>query len=230
MVRADLACRLDPTPVGEPDVHHDDVRSRAVSFIDGLSDRRGFRGHVDVVLGCKHRPDPVAHDLVIIDEHHPERRTLRLGHRGMLARVGSSERRFGAVRLGRAQCISRTHDRVGDAFEEVLECRFCHPREKRAIDHPADRAERRNVSSAHRELRAPGSDGCDLEIGVERWEEVRTRGRRPSQGKHELGSDANGSSELDGDPSPNADGVAETDVGEEPVPSMVGSLGQPRKP
>ena len=102
MLRADLARRLDPAPIGEPDVHHDDVRSRAVGFIDGLPDRRGLRGHVDVVLGCKHRSDPVAHDLVIIDEHHPERRTLRLGHRRDVSpgRFRRAQVRRGAARQG----------------------------------------------------------------------------------------------------------------------------------
>ena len=75
MLRADLARGLDPAPVGESDVHHDEASGlRAVGLIDRLSNRRGLCSHVDVVLGRKHRSDPVAHDLVVVDEHDPERR------------------------------------------------------------------------------------------------------------------------------------------------------------
>ncbi len=72
MLRRDLRCGLDPAPIGEPDVHHHDIRSRSVGLIDGLPEGAGLSRHVDVFLGSEHRPDPVPHDLVVVHEHDSE--------------------------------------------------------------------------------------------------------------------------------------------------------------
>jgi len=59
MVRADLAGRFDPAPVREPDVHHHDIRSCAIRFVDGLADRVGLHRDVDVFLSLRIRRIPL---------------------------------------------------------------------------------------------------------------------------------------------------------------------------
>ena len=64
----DLAGRLDPAPVGEPDVHHDDVGTRPVGLVDRLANGAGLGRHDDVVGRLEKRPNSAAHDLVVVDQ------------------------------------------------------------------------------------------------------------------------------------------------------------------
>ena len=81
MLRADLARGLDPAPIGQANVHHDDVGPGPVGLVDRLADRAGLGGDVDVLLRLKHRPDAVSDDLMVIDQHHAKGRLLLRGHR-----------------------------------------------------------------------------------------------------------------------------------------------------
>src|SRR6476620_1651570 len=103
MMRADLSGRLDPAPVGEPDVHHDHIRLGPVGLVDRLLDRSCLGGYVDVVFRCKHRSDAVSHYLVVVNQHHPEGWTLRLGHHAMLARASGTDRYPLVPRAGAAR-------------------------------------------------------------------------------------------------------------------------------
>src|SRR6266545_3149463 len=73
----DLAGGLDPGAVLQADVHDHHVGTGPFGLVDGLPDRAGLRGDHDVLGGLQERPDAAAHDLVVVDEHHPERRSLR---------------------------------------------------------------------------------------------------------------------------------------------------------
>src|SRR6266511_563497 len=82
----DLPGGLDPGAVFQADVHDHDVGTGPFGLVDGLPDRARLRGDHDVLGGLEEGPDAAAHDLVVVDEHDPERRRLRQPSHGPTGR------------------------------------------------------------------------------------------------------------------------------------------------
>jgi hypothetical protein len=74
--RPDLATGLDPGPVGQPDVHHDDVGLEGPGAGDRFGDAAGLGDDLEVVVGLEHGPQAAADDLVVVDEQDAHRHVL----------------------------------------------------------------------------------------------------------------------------------------------------------
>jgi hypothetical protein len=66
----DLAARLDAGAVAEAHVHDDDVRLRARRLRNGALHRMRFGHDAHVRAAVEERAQALAHDLVIVDDHH----------------------------------------------------------------------------------------------------------------------------------------------------------------
>src|SRR6266496_863451 len=75
---ADLTGGLDAAAVGQPHVHDDHLRQRPVRLVDRLTHRGRLGAHDHVLGALQQRPDPVADDVVVVDQHHPGRPPTRL--------------------------------------------------------------------------------------------------------------------------------------------------------
>ena len=70
---ADLPSRLDTGSVGKTDIHDDDVRRLEPNLANGVGHCPRLPDHLDAVLGFEEPPQPLPHDLVVIDEQNPQR-------------------------------------------------------------------------------------------------------------------------------------------------------------
>jgi hypothetical protein len=59
---------VPPGAPAEANIHHDDVGTCPVGFVDGLTPRAGLRAHQHILRGLEKRLHAASHDLVIIDE------------------------------------------------------------------------------------------------------------------------------------------------------------------
>jgi hypothetical protein len=71
---ADVAGGLDPGAVGEADVHHDHIGQGLGGDRDRVAGGAGLGAHDHVGDVGEQQLDAVADDLMVIDQHHPQRR------------------------------------------------------------------------------------------------------------------------------------------------------------
>src|SRR6202165_5919656 len=70
---ADLPGGGERAPVRNPDIHYHDIRSRPLPALNGFPHTAGFTGDRQAFFFRQQRLDPVADNLVIVDDHDPKR-------------------------------------------------------------------------------------------------------------------------------------------------------------
>ena len=112
----DLATRLDARPIGQADVHDDDVRLVAPGLLDRLRDGAGLGDDLEAVAPVEEGDKALADDLVIVDDEQAE----RSGGDGFV-RIGQSEWLLSVVGT-RTMIRVATTGRAVD-LERAAECR-----------------------------------------------------------------------------------------------------------
>ena len=64
---------LDAVHLRHPDVHEHDVRAGGAGLRHGFGAGGGFPDHRDVVLQVEQQPEAGPHQLLVVDEKHPDR-------------------------------------------------------------------------------------------------------------------------------------------------------------
>ena len=71
--RADLATDIDAGAVRKPAIEDRHVGTKRGNPSSGLLGQSGLTDHLDVGLGLQQLPDAAAHDLVVVQQEHPDR-------------------------------------------------------------------------------------------------------------------------------------------------------------
>jgi hypothetical protein len=79
MIATDVAACLDTRPVGQSDVHHDQVRLEPIGCGDRLRDGPGLGHDMEVLTAVERRHDALADHLVVVDHQHTQRGRSRRG-------------------------------------------------------------------------------------------------------------------------------------------------------
>src|SRR5690606_16506117 len=79
--RPDGPADLDPRTVGKPGVEHGDVGTERGDAVRGIHGRARLTDDLDVAGGLQERPDPLTHDLVVVEQVDTDLRALRHGPR-----------------------------------------------------------------------------------------------------------------------------------------------------
>ena len=210
---ADVAGGLDPGAVLEADVHHDHVGQGLGGDGHGLPGRAGL-GAYDHVLGVgQQQLDAVADDLVVVDQHDPQRWVVH-------ARIVPAP----PVWLKMA---------CAEAVQEVLEGRLGHPVQQHPVHGPPDHPEGRAVAGADGQLGPVLAERPELDVGVQAGEQALQPDRLPGQGQRGHRGEPHRLAELDRHPPPQPGPERpdpDPDLGEQVVAALLGRaghLGQP---
>src|SRR4029077_12877926 len=85
----DLASRFDAAAVGQAHVHDHHVGFGPNGLVDGLAHRVRLGDHGGVIVGVDHGFDPIANDLVIVDQEDADPRVWHSGYRRTGRREGA---------------------------------------------------------------------------------------------------------------------------------------------
>src|SRR5918999_5977794 len=86
--RQHLAGRRDPVEPRHADVHEDDVGAEPADLVDCKPAVTSLADHLDRLVARQHRPEAGPHEVVIVDEHDPD----RAAHAGTSPRYGRRAR------------------------------------------------------------------------------------------------------------------------------------------
>ena len=98
----DLLGGVDPAAVRQFHVHQDDIGFELSGPPDGFLDAAGLADHGDIVLGLQDHPQSGGYDLVIVDQHDPDRHCDSRPSRGRFELSASRSRNQG-------ECVARLY-------------------------------------------------------------------------------------------------------------------------
>src|SRR3954470_9870020 len=158
-------------------------------------------------------------------------RTISWSSTSITRRGGDAGLIGGILALGEGAGLRQpSQDRIAHPVQEVLECCLGDSGEQGAIDRAADCAQGRLVASADRELASAVFELGHLEVGVERGEHADASGGGPHDGDGRLPRHMDRIADRESDRPGDADLVAEPDLGEQAVATVVGRGRKGRQP